>query len=136
MAALAIVLVAWLIPAPRNRCILYRNLGYVYLAKGTLAARGDLDAAVRWFSASRPAGCDASAVTFGLAQSYAGLGRPAAAVSAFGQGGDRADLRRFFIGTLYEESGRTEDAGRIYRALPRDAAAYFNKLGARADRAA
>lgn len=127
-----LALASWFVLAATNRCNLFHNLGYVSLAKGTLAARSQLGAAERWFSESL-AQCPAASATFGLGQSFSRLGRQSPAIAALSDGEERADLRRFLIGRLYEEMGQEEDAWREYRSLPLDAAAHFYKLGSRAE---
>ncbi len=125
----------WLVSAGSLKCNLYRNLGYIHLAKGSLASSpGNLDAAERWFGISLREGCPAAPATFGLGHAYASLGEPAASVALFQQEGGRSALRRFLAGRAYEALGRVDDALREYGALPRDAAAYFVGLAALADR--
>ncbi len=131
-----LALLVWFVSAAPNRCSLYENLGYVYLAKGTLAPpRTQLRTAEHWFSESLVAGCQAAPATYGLGQVYSGLGQTAAAVTAFRSGDEHADLRRFLIGKLYDDMGREADASREFETLPRDAAAHFYRLGNRADSA-
>lgn len=129
------ILIVWSVSATSNRCNLFQNLGYVSLAKGTLAPpRTRLEIAEGWFSRSLGANCRAPSITFGLGQSYSRLGRPSLAISALNDGEERGGLRHFLIGRVYEEMGREEDAWREYGKLPHDAAARFYKLGDRAEK--
>ncbi|MGE5603126.1 MAG: tetratricopeptide repeat protein [Nitrososphaerales archaeon] len=130
-----LALVLWFVSAASNRCELYQNLGYIYLAKGTLGPpRTQLGSAERWFSTALRSECQATPATFGLGQAYAGLGQPSRAVAALQGGAERMDLRHFLIGGLYEAMGRPEDAWRAYRTLPRDAAASFYRSGDAAEK--
>jgi tetratricopeptide (TPR) repeat protein len=130
-----LALMLWFVSAASNRCTLFQNLGNVYLAKGTLAApRTQLGTAEQWFSISLRSECQTAPATFGLGQAYAGLGQPFAAISAFQDGAARSDLRHFLMGRIYEAMGRPQDAWREYRRLPRDAAAYFYRLGDSAEK--
>ncbi len=129
-----LVLTMWFAPSAQGRCTVYKNAGYIYLAKGTVAPpQTQLQSSAAWFSAALASGCQAAPVTFGLGQAYAGLGRPQAAIAALDDGNARGDMRRFLVGQIFDRSGQEEDAWREYRSLPLDAAAHFYKLGNRAE---
>lgn len=133
--AALLALATWVAAAPTNRCNLYQNLGHVFLAKGTVASSPmQLEMAEQWFSSPLLAGCRPADATFGLGQAHTGLGELTSAATALQRGSSREDLRHFVIGRSYEALGRPDDAWQEYSKLPREAAAYFFRLGARADK--
>lgn len=128
------VLIVWFVSAIPNGCTLYQNLGFVYLAKGTLtSSRAEISTAEDWFSSALRRECQSASVTLGLGQANSRLGRLWQAIAALQDGDERAGLRHFLSGRIDEELGQGEDAWREYRKLPLDAAAHFYKLGSRAE---
>jgi tetratricopeptide (TPR) repeat protein len=129
-----LILGVWIAAGGSITCSLYRNMGYVHLAKGSIApSRAALRVAERWFASSIRAGCPLAPATYGLGHAYTQLDQQTDALSALAAADSRIDLRRLLATRAYEAMGRTDEARKEYRKLPRDAAAHFNGLALQAD---
>jgi tetratricopeptide (TPR) repeat protein len=131
-----LALISWFVSASPARCDLAQNLGYAYLAKGTLTPQeAQLRTAQRWFTNPLLVGCLPAPASYGLGQTLSGLGQADAAVASLKDGNDRAELRHFLAGRIDEVRGRPSAAAAEYLQLPHEAAVHFYRLGALAQAA-